>query len=97
MVSLRFTWLWRWLQVVSAALRLGLDGIAVRDVMSVELDGLSVEGKLQPGKFSVRLESQDLTAHDLCSHGPGVSELLLSRWIKGGSHAYVLLWNAGEM
>jgi hypothetical protein len=54
-----------------------------QQLLSIEVQAIHVSGRLKPDKVHATATVGDLVAHDLCTHGPGVGELLLSRWMKG--------------
>ena len=53
-------------------------------VLSLELGGVSVHAHQHGASLGASASVYDITAHDLCTHGSGVSEVLLARWHAGG-------------
>lgn len=71
---------------VNAAVLLVLDGPATAEtskVVSMELGDASIEAHMQADRLQVTCSVQDISAHDLCTHGAGVSEVLLARTYPG--------------
>lgn len=52
-------------------------------VLSVELGDASVRVAGHGANLDVAASVHDVSAHDLCTHGSGVSEVLLARWHEG--------------
>jgi hypothetical protein len=71
-----------------------LDGPALHGLaadgklVSLELGDAALEARWQAEEVHVRATVQDITAHDLCTHGAGISEVLLARWDVGGRHPW---------
>ena len=71
---------------VNAALLLILDGPASAvdsSIGSIEAGDASIEALLRAGRLQLTCSVHDIAGHDLCTHGGGVSEVLLARWDKG--------------
>ena len=52
-------------------------------VLSLELGDASVHAQARGASLDVDASVHDVSAHDLCTHGTGVSEVLLTRWHEG--------------
>ncbi len=65
-------------------------------ILSLELGGVSLHAHLHGASLGASASVYDITAHDLCTHGSGVSEVLLARWHAGGQlHQSQLLFSLG--
>jgi hypothetical protein len=52
-------------------------------IAAVELQGLQSECTMEAGSIAGTAVLRDLTVHDLCSDGPGVSSIMVRVWEKG--------------
>ena len=52
-------------------------------VLSLELGGASLHAAMHGAAVSAAASVEDVAVHDLCTHGSGVSEVLLARWHAG--------------
>ena len=59
-------------------------------VISVEAGDASIEALSQAGRLQLTCSVQEIAAHDLCTHGAGISEVLLTRW-DIGKHEHIFL------
>ncbi len=60
-------------------------------MISMEAGDASIEAHMQSGRLQLTCSVEDIAAHDLCTHGAGISEMLLTRWDKGICCSTVLL------
>ena len=56
-------------------------------VLSLELGGASLHAARHGRSTSASASVYDVSMHDLCTHGSGVSEVLLARWHAGADLA----------
>lgn len=71
---------------MNAAILTIFDGpaaLADTTVVSMEAGDASIEALSQAGRLQLTCSVQEIAAHDLCTHGAGISEVLLTRWDKG--------------
>lgn len=60
------------------------------ELLQLEADGAVLGCKLRPGTVSAEVAVQDLRVLDLCTHGGGASDCLLSRWQAGAARSLSL-------
>ena len=48
-------------------------------IVRVDTRGCNTLFQMQPDKLSLDFDMADITALDLCAHGPGIAEVILTR------------------
>lgn len=48
-------------------------------IVRVETRGCNTVLQMQPDKLSIDFDMANITALDLCAHGPGIAEVILTR------------------
>ena len=59
------------------------------EMLLLVVEGMDACCRLDSDGVSATASVQDVHAHDLCTHDPGVSDCLLARWREGGAQSFL--------